>query len=62
LALGEQIDQATEIERYQEGTRSEPNNLEGRGIRDVRTEFAQKKRSTNGHHDEANEHSSEDPC
>jgi len=42
-------------------TRPEQNNLEGHGIHDLRTEFAQKERSMSGHCDEEYEPSSEDP-
>jgi len=41
-------------------TKPEQNNLEGHGIRNLRTEFAQKQRSTSGRHDEEYEPSSED--
>jgi len=41
--------------------RPERNNLEGHDIRDLRTEFAQKQKSTSRHHDEEQEPSSEDP-
>jgi len=41
-------------------TRPEQNNLEGHSIRDLRTEFAQKQRSSSRHHDEEYEPSSED--
>jgi len=41
--------------------RPEQNSLEGRGRRDLGTEFAQKQRSTSGHRDEEYEPSSEDP-
>jgi len=47
--LGGQMHQATEIKRHQEGNKTEQNNLEGHGICDLRTEFAQKQRSTSGH-------------
>jgi len=39
----------------------EQSDLEGHGICDLWTEFAQKQRSTSGHHDEEYEPSSEDP-
>jgi len=42
-------------------TRPEQNNLEGHGLRDFRTEFAQKQRSTNGHCEEEYKPSSWDP-
>jgi len=41
--------------------RAGQNNLEGHGIHDLRTEFAQKQRSTSGHHDDEYESSREDP-
>jgi len=41
--------------------RLELSNLEGHDIHDLRTEFAQKQKSTSGHHDEEYEPSSEDP-
>jgi len=53
--------QTTEIKRHRDGNKIRANNLEGHGIRDLRTEFVQKQRSTSRHCDEEYEPSSEEP-
>jgi len=44
--------QATDIRRHQEGNKTRAKQPEGHDIRDLRTELAQKQRSTRKHRDE----------
>jgi len=53
--------QATKIRRHQEGNNTRAKHPEGHDVRDLRTEFAQKRMSISEQHDEEDGPSSWDP-